>query len=136
MRYDARMSLSATARRRFSVWLALLAMWLVVIVPVASQLRVAAQAATPDTASILCSATAAHDATSVSHLHADRLAACGYCTLLAHQPAMPAPPAAALALAALTMTPAAALPTTQHIPAAAFPSGRPRAPPASSPLYA
>ncbi|NIE66292.1 DUF2946 domain-containing protein [Burkholderia sp. Ax-1719] len=130
------MSFSATARRRLSVWLALLAMWLVVVVPVASQLMSAAHAATPDTASILCSATAAQEPASSSHLHTDRLAACGYCSLLAHQPAMPAPPSAALALVAISVTVASALPTAQHVPAAAFPSGRPRAPPATSAFYA
>ncbi|MBB3260644.1 hypothetical protein F4827_005684 [Paraburkholderia bannensis] len=136
VRYDARMPFSAAARRRFSVWLALLAMWLVVVVPVASQLMAAAHAATPDTASILCSATAAQEPASSSHLHTDRLAACGYCSWLAHQPAMPAPPAAALALVAITVAQADALPAAQHVPVAAFPSGRPRAPPVSSALYA
>lgn len=136
MRYDARMPLSAAARRRFSVWLALLAMWLVVVVPVASQLMAAARTATPDTASILCSATAAQEPAASSHLHTDRLAACGYCTLLAHQPAMPATPAATLAFVAITVALTDALPTAQHVPAAAFPSGRPRAPPAISALYA
>jgi hypothetical protein len=105
-------------------------------VPVASQLMAAAHAATPDTASILCSATVAQKTAASSPLHTDRLAACGYCSLLAHQPAMPSPPAAALALVAITMAQADALPTAQHVPAAAFPSGRPRAPPVSSALYA
>ncbi|WP_103704311.1 DUF2946 family protein [Paraburkholderia eburnea] len=130
------MSLFACARRRFSLWLALLAMWLVVVVPVASQLMVAARAATPDTASILCSVTAAHAPASASHLHTDRLAACGYCTLLAHQPAMAAPPATALALVAIAAEQADAPPTAQPLPAAAFPSGRPRGPPAVSAFYA
>jgi hypothetical protein len=132
MRYDARMPLFAHARRRLSVWLALLAMWLVVVVPVASQLVSAARAATPDTASILCSVNGAQEPASASHLHTDRLAACGYCTLLAHQPAMPAPPASAPALVTIAVARAAALPTAQHVPAASFPSGRPRGPPASS----
>ncbi|WP_322045628.1 DUF2946 domain-containing protein [Paraburkholderia sp. J67] len=131
------MSLPVRTRRRLSVWLALLAMWLVVVVPVASQLIASARAASPDTASVLCSAsaTAGTPAASHLHLHADSLAACGYCTLLGHQPAMSAPPAAFAALDIAESAPAAPLPRAQHIPAD-FPSGRPRAPPAFSAFYA
>lgn len=129
------------SRNRMTAWLGLFAMWLVVFAPLVSQMLVADRAHEPFAA--LCSALqprdpgeangASHAAPAPVHLsHDDAFGACGYCHLLQHHVAMPtvaaAAPPAALALAG------SAPPTlsTRFTPLGAFPSGRPRAPPAVS----
>lgn len=129
------------SRNHLTAWLGLFAMWLVVFAPLVSQMLVANQAHEPIAA--LCSAlhpSGASDATLVSHTgpepvhlsHDDAFGACGYCHLLEHHVAMPTvaavEPPAALALAG-TAPPTL---STRFVPLGAFPSGRPRAPPAVS----
>lgn len=130
-----------------TAWLGLVAMWLVVFAPLVSQLLASNQSNEPIAA--LCSALhptgangagnsgdaglAAQIGTAPVHLsHADAFGACGYCHLLEHHVAMPTlaavEPPAALRLAG-TMPPTL---STRFTPLGAFPSGRPRAPPAVS----
>jgi hypothetical protein len=129
------------SRNHLTAWLGLFAMWLVVVAPLVSQMLMANRAHEPIAA--LCSAlhpSGASNATLVSHAgpeplhlsHDDAFGACGYCHLLEHHVAMPAvaavEPPAALALAG-TAPPTL---STRFTPLGAFPSGRPRDPPAVS----
>jgi hypothetical protein len=112
-----------------TAWLGLVAMWLIVLAPLVSQLVAAQHAHEPD--ATLCSAL--QPAQSAPHLsHDDAFGACGYCHLLEHHVAMPAIAAAeplfALAVTLDTIAP----PVLRDIPLGAFPSGRPRAPPVLS----
>lgn len=123
--------MSTYARKHLTAWLGLVAMWLIVLAPLVSQLVAAQHAHEPDAA--LCSAIQPAGPVSMPHLsHDDAFGACGYCHLLEHHVAMPsvaAPePVAALILARETIAP----PVTHDIPLSAFPSGRPRAPPVLS----
>jgi hypothetical protein len=115
-------------RKHLTAWLGLIAMWLIVLVPVASQLVASAHAHEPVAA--VCSAAqpadAQHDAS------ADPLGACGYCDLLATHPAVPSVPPLALSITVLVALTAATVLSTRFTPLGAFPSGRPRAPPAIS----
>jgi len=136
--------MTARSRNRMTAWLGLVAMWLVVFAPLVSQLLASSQANEPIAA--LCSAlhpAGANDTddpglvtqttTAPVHLsHADAFGACGYCHLLEHHVAMPTlaavePPAALLLAATAPRTL-----STRFTPLGAFPSGRPRAPPAVS----
>jgi hypothetical protein len=112
-----------------TAWLGLVAMWLIVFAPLASQL-IAAHHAHEPTAE-LCSAL--QPASSAQHLsHDDAFGACGYCHLLEHHVAMPGvavpEPQRALVAAVDRVAPL----STRHTPFGAFPSGRPRAPPVVS----
>ena len=94
MRYHARMSSSAANRKRLSTWLALLAMWLVVVMPDVSQIVASLHAREP--VAELCSGGTATDHAAAHPLGS--LAQCGYCDLLhVHTPlpsvAYSAPPA-------------------------------------------
>ncbi|WP_059412353.1 DUF2946 domain-containing protein [Cupriavidus basilensis] len=117
-----------TPRKRISTtaWLGLLAMWLIVFAPVVSQFVASAHAADP--AGYICSA--AHPDDAARQPAATDLAACGYCDLLADHPAAPAMPAPPPTLVLLIAFVAAAALFTRFVPLGAFPSGRPRAPPA------
>jgi hypothetical protein len=123
--------MSLTHRRRLTAWLGLVAMCLVVLAPLVSQLVMAARGDDPATAA-LCSVTqqaggAVHD------VHpGDPLAACGYCDLLADHPAVPAVPAPSLLLVVLIVIAVVPALSTRFTPLGAFPSGRPRGPPAFS----
>ncbi|WP_454873394.1 DUF2946 domain-containing protein [Paraburkholderia xenovorans] len=129
------------SRNHLTAWLGLFAMWLVVVAPVVSQMLVSNRAHEPIAA--LCSALQPRDLGMAStttqaapapvHLsHDDAFGACGYCHLLQHHVAMPTvasvEPPAAVALAG-TAPPTL---STRFTPLGAFPSGRPRAPPAVS----
>lgn len=105
-------------------------MWLIVLAPIVSQLVVAAHRADP-AAAALCSAVQPAD-DSAHATHADPLAACGYCDLLADHIAMPAVPPAPLVLVMLLASVAVPVLSVRFTPLGAFPSGRPRAPPAFS----
>ncbi|SDD03141.1 DUF2946 domain-containing protein [Paraburkholderia lycopersici] len=112
-----------------TAWLGLVAMWLIVLAPLVSQLVAAQHLHEPD--STLCSAM--QPVQSAPHLsHDDAFGACGYCHLLEHHVAMPsiaAPePAGALVVALDKVAP----PVSRDIPSGAFPSGRPRGPPSLS----
>jgi hypothetical protein len=129
------------SRNHLTAWLGLVAMWLVVFAPLASQLLESGRAHEPFAA--LCSAlhpAGSNDASVVAqsgsapvHLsHDDAFGACGYCHLFEHHVAMPTlaavEPPAALRLAG-TAPPTL---STRFTPLGAFPSGRPRAPPVVS----
>ncbi|RDU97763.1 DUF2946 domain-containing protein [Trinickia dinghuensis] len=118
------------SRKHLTAWLGLIAMWLIVLAPIVSQLVVAAHRDDP-TFAALCSATqSSPDAAHVTH--ADPLAACGYCDLLANHMAMPTVPPVPLVLVMLLMAVAVPALSVRYTPLGAFPSGRPRAPPAFS----
>jgi hypothetical protein len=129
------------SRNHLTAWLGLIAMWLVVAAPLVSQLLAASHAQEPVAA--LCSALQPGGQSVVSHTvqrdlapvhlsHDDAFGACGYCHLLEHHVAMPAvaavPAPAVLALSGI----APPVLSTRFTPLGAFPSGRPRDPPAFS----
>lgn len=117
---------------RMTAWLGLIAMWLVVCVPLVSQLAMASRAHEP--LAPLCSVSTQAD---VSHHDASAgplsgLSACSYCDLLATHAAMPSvPPVVAQALTLVVAVTAPVL-SVRFTPLGAFPSGRPRAPPLAS----
>lgn len=141
------------SRHHLTAWLGLIAMWLVVVAPSVSQLLASAQAHEPVAA--LCSTLhpggqsdvsqsaltghastvgdSGHVALTPLHLsHDDAFGACGYCHLFEHHVAMTdvaqVGTPAALELSG-TVPPAL---STGFAPPGAFPSGRPRDPPALS----
>jgi hypothetical protein len=129
------------SRNHMTAWLGLFAMWLVVFAPLVSQMLIAHRDHEPIAA--LCSALQPEGTNKASlitqsgpapvHLsHDDAFGACGYCHLLEHHVAMPA--LAALEPLAILAIVGTAPPTlsTRFTPLGAFPSGRPRAPPAVS----
>ncbi|WJF90017.1 DUF2946 domain-containing protein [Paraburkholderia bonniea] len=125
-------------RNRITAWLGLIAMWLALLAPVVSQLIVSAHAREPIAA--LCSVSRPQSLTlfsqpehpPVSLSHDDAFGACGYCHLLKHHVAItgvpPFTPISALVLASVTPP----VLSTHFTPLGAFPSGRPRDPPAVS----
>jgi hypothetical protein len=72
--------------RHLTAWLGLVAMWLIVLVPIVSQLVVAVGKYEPT--AILCSVHASSADT--HHTDAPDLRACGYCDLLADHMRLPA----------------------------------------------
>jgi hypothetical protein len=106
----------------------MIAIWLIILAPVVSQLIVAAGNSEP--VAVMCTATAPSAGTQPAH--GNGMVACGYCDLLATHATLPtiAPPLAVL----VTLVTIVALPilSTRFTPLGAFPSGRPRAPPAFS----
>jgi hypothetical protein len=117
------------ARTLTTAWLGLIAMCLIVLAPLVSQLIVAHREQQPEAQ--LCSA-----ALQGSDAHHDTqhggLAACGYCDLLATHATMPPMPAVSLPLLTLVVIATIPAPFIRFTPLGAFPSGRPRAPPAFS----
>lgn len=111
---------------RTTAWLGLMAMWLVVCVPLISQLVIAARADAP--IAPLCSAVAPADAAHHGG-STDPLSACGYCDLLATHAAMPSVPPAVAQPLTLTSVMIVPVLSVRFTPLGAFPSGRPRAPP-------
>jgi hypothetical protein len=141
------------AHRRLTAWLGMIALWLIVLAPVVSQLVVAARNREPVAA--LCSATApsadtrhARDtgmaATAMGpmsmsmpmpdtqHAHDTGMIACGYCDLLTSHAALPTVAPSLLVLVMLVTIAAMPILSTRFTPFGAFPSGRPRAPPVVS----
>jgi hypothetical protein len=114
--------------KRLSAWLGILATCLIVFVPVVSQLLLAAHADKPT--AIVCSATLPLSG-AVHHRHGDGIAACDYCDLLVDQPAVPTLPVLPPVLVMLVVLLAVLVLCTRFTPIGAFPSGQPRAPPAS-----
>lgn len=118
------------SRTHLTAWLGLIAMWLIVLAPIVSQLVVASHRDDP-TAAALC--TAIQPASETAHAaHADPLAACGYCDLLADHIVVPTVPPAPLVLVMLLVAIAVPTLSVRHTPLGAFPSGQPRAPPVFS----
>jgi hypothetical protein len=74
-------TMTPRSRKTMTAWLGLVAMWLIVFAPLASQCLASHDAYAPG----LCSAQEEHDAEAHRHAPADHLSACGYCNLLAHQ---------------------------------------------------
>lgn len=111
----------------------MLAVCLIVLVPVVSQLLVSVRNHEP--LAELCSAMPGMpgmQADSSTHHPGDPLAACDYCDLLATHATMPSIPPV---LAPVLLMPAIAMVvvlSTRFTPLGAFPSGRPRDPPAFS----
>ena len=113
-------------RKHLTAWLGLTAMWLIVLLPIASQLIVAAHHADPLNAP-LC--VAKQSGSSHAGQQVDLLDACGYCNFLSEHAAVsadpPLPPGVVLLVTAAT----APVLSTSHTPFDGFPSGRPRDPP-------
>ena len=118
------------SRKHLTAWLGLVAMWLIVLAPLVSQCLAALHRNDPTTVA-LCSVQAP---TADSHRVSlgDPLAACGYCDLLADHIALPALPPASLVFVVLVAIAAVPSLSVRFTPLGAFPSGRPRAPPAFS----
>jgi hypothetical protein len=112
---------------RLTAWLGLVAMWLVVCVPLVSQLVIASRAHEPVAA--LCSVAAPLDASSHHDPAPGSLSACGYCDLLATHAAMPSVPPAAVPVLMLAVSMVVPVLSVRFTPLGAFPSGRPRDPP-------
>lgn len=122
------------SRTHLTAWLGLLAMWLIVLAPIVSQLVVSAHEHDPDAAPICAASTPVSSSVAPGgmHDHGDMLAACGYCDLLAGHIAIPSIPPVLPPLVMVVMFVAAAVLSTRFTPLGAFPSGKPRAPPAFS----
>ena len=121
-------SMPPRSRKHLTAWLGLVAMWLIVLAPIVSQLVVAAHRTDPAAAALCSAGQAPTDSAHVAR--ADPLAACGYCDLLADHIAMPAVPPSPLVLVMLLVAVAVPALSVRFTPLGAFPSGRPRAPPA------
>ncbi|OUL70027.1 DUF2946 domain-containing protein [Paraburkholderia hospita] len=121
------------AHKHLTAWLGILAMWLVVLAPVVSQLITAAQRDNP-AESVICSALQPAGHAGLDH-HGDRLAACGYCVFLTdHSPA----PAVQIALPRLPMHGVHEIvaTTSAHVPFSLYSPARPRGPPSAFPKSA
>ncbi|PRE45526.1 DUF2946 domain-containing protein [Burkholderia multivorans] len=127
--YHARMTALTRARKQPGIWLALLAMCLIVFAPLVSQISASARTATPDEA--ICSASPTGHSMH-GPMAGDPLAACGYCNLLATPaappPVIPQSPRWVPLLAAVVIMPALRV----ELPVIARFAGYPRAPPSAS----
>lgn len=121
--------MASRSRNHLTAWLGLVAMWLIVLAPIVSQLVTAAHRDDPN--AVLCSATQP-SADSAHVTHADPFAACGYCDLMATHTAISTPPPSLLLLVMLVAIATIPALSVRFTPLGAFPSGRPRAPPAFS----
>jgi hypothetical protein len=142
-------------RKSMTVWLGLLAMWLIVCAPVVSQMVLAARLAAPvmpqcssTSASSLALSASMQASNSMAlsmtmpmpmpmpagmhHDPAKMLVACGYCDLLADHMVLPSIPPALPTVTVFVMIATVAMLSTRFTPLGAFPSGRPRGPPASA----
>lgn len=143
-------------RNSMTVWLGLLAMWLIVFAPVISQMVLATRLAAPPIPH--CSSVPASRAdmqasmqspasmtmpmsmampmpmpmpAGMHHDPARLLIACGYCDLLADHMVLPSIPPALPTVTVFVMVATVAMLSTRFTPLGAFPSGRPRGPPLS-----
>ncbi|MDR5818762.1 DUF2946 domain-containing protein [Caballeronia sp. LZ033] len=115
------------AHRRLSAWLGIIAMCLITLVPLVSQMVQAHQAQQP--AAVLCSSDhQSHQARQSE----DMLSACAYCDLLTTHAAMPSVPPRVDMPVILAIASAVLILSVRFIPSGAFPSGRPRGPPVFS----
>jgi hypothetical protein len=106
----------------------MIAIWLIVLAPVVSQLVVAARNSEPVAATCAAHASPAE----MRPAHDNGMVACGYCDLLADHAALPTVSGPLPVLVMLVTIAAAPILSTRFTPLGAFPSGRPRAPPAFS----
>jgi hypothetical protein len=134
--------MSAHTRKHLTAWLGLVAMWLIVLAPLVSQLvsqRVGQPASQSVAAAyrdnpggdVLCSASQPPASAFLQDRHdaANRGSACGYCDLLINHAVMPPAPAVPLMFFAVTAHNAVAPLLSRFVPFGAYESGRPRAPP-------
>lgn len=135
--------MSSHTHRRLTAWLGMIAIWLIVLVPVVSQLIVAHRNTESVTSTCKMSSmnsmhmmgsmhTMTMPSSDMHSAHGDGMVACGYCDLLANHATLPtiAPPLPILVmLVAILVLPVL---STRFTPLGAFPSGRPRAPPVFS----
>lgn len=118
-------TLTNRSRNHLTAWLGLIAMWLIVLAPVVSQLVVAARDGEPVAA--LCTVTA--PSADTQHAQGSGMIACGYCDLLATHSALPTLTAPLFILVMLVTSAALPILFSSFTPLGAFPTGRPRAPP-------
>ncbi|GAB2913266.1 hypothetical protein GCM10027093_59640 [Paraburkholderia jirisanensis] len=116
------------ARRSVIAWLGIFAMCLIVFAPAVSQWMVSVRAGEPVAALCTVSQTGGAD----HHTVGDLLSACGYCDLLAAHAAPPPIPPSIAPVLLLPIVAAVTVLSTRFTPVGAFPTGRPRAPPALS----
>jgi hypothetical protein len=119
--------MTSRARKHRTAWLGLIAMWLILFVPLVSQLVTYAKVSEPF--AVNCSAIReegpSHHATSIS------ISACGYCDLIAQQAfAVPPAPPPGAGVVLLATVPTLTRPLV--ISVRDYPSGRPRGPPVLS----
>jgi hypothetical protein len=129
--------MNSHTHRRLTAWLGMIAIWLIVLVPVVSQLIVAHRNSEPvasmcTTNSMSSMHTMTMPSSDMHSAHDDGMVACGYCDLLANHATLPtiAPPLPILVM--LVTIVALSILSTRFTPLGAFPSGRPRAPPVFS----
>ncbi|WP_246797201.1 DUF2946 domain-containing protein [Burkholderia perseverans] len=123
----------ARSRNHLTAWLGLVAMWLVVLAPLVSQLVVSSHLHNLDDAPICSVVPMPGDMSQHStHSQSDMLAACGYCDLLADHIAIPSMPPVVPPFVIMVVFAAVAVLSTRFTPLGAFPSGKPRAPPVFS----
>jgi hypothetical protein len=120
--------MSSHAHRRLTAWFGMIAIWLIVLVPVVSQLIVAARNNEP----VAATCTVTTPSAETRSAHDNGMAACGYCDLLADHATLPSVAPLLPVLVMLVTIAAAPILSTRFTPLGAFPSGRPRAPPAFS----
>jgi hypothetical protein len=113
--------------RRLTAWLGMIAIWLIVLAPVVSQLVVAAG----EPAAALCTVSAPSTDTQHAH-HGSGMVACGYCDLLATHATLPTVTASLPILVMLVTSAVLPILSTRFTPLGAFPAGKPRAPPVFS----
>jgi hypothetical protein len=121
-------------QKRLTVWLGLIAVWLLVVAPLVSHFLVATRASA--TTDILCSATLQpenRDYGNVDgnpqHPSAPHSDACGYCSVLEHHGIAPGAPLVTIYLSCLVVAFSVVTLVLGFTPVGAFPAARPRAPP-------
>ncbi|WP_438391795.1 DUF2946 domain-containing protein [Caballeronia sp. DA-9] len=122
--------MASRSRRRLTAWLGFIAMWLIVLAPLVSQLVVAAHTDDPTVATLCSASQPSHSVADA--VHGDPLAACGYCDLLADHVALSTLSPSSLVFVMLAIVAAVPILSMRFTPLWAFPSGRPRAPPSFS----
>jgi hypothetical protein len=120
--------MTSHARKHLTAWLGLVAMWVIVLAPLVSQLVVAHHEREP--IAPLCSAAPSSGDSHHGMHDGAAFTACGYCDLLTTHATVPTVPAVSLPELALIVVAAVCVLFIHFTPAGAFPSGRPRAPPA------
>jgi Protein of unknown function (DUF2946) len=115
---------------KLTAWLGLFAICLAVLMPIASQSWINAHRLDRDVDAAFCSAVAADARSSgPSTLHALHLDACGYCSLLAHSPAIGAALHASSVAATPPIVPGESRSAAPRRSASQYLRAYPRAPP-------